>query len=249
MFDILKYRVKYLNQTIKDIRKAKINGMHRGFPKIDPGCDDCGECMDVCPSNAIALKPLSIDMGKCVFCGECERICRQKSIDITNFYKIGATDRAKLIVKKGTDENGFYKDAVARLSGSIFKRSLKIRQVSSGGCNGCEMELNACSNVNFDLPRYGVEFVASPRHADCVLVTGPLTENMKKALEDTYNCMSEPKLVILAGACALSGGVFSGSEALDREFLEKHKIDLYIPGCPVHPLTVINAILDLTGRK
>ena len=130
----------------------------------------------------------------------------------------------------------------------IFGRSIKFRQVSAGGCNGCEMELNACSNVNFDMGRYGIEFVASPRHADGIVITGPISENMAYALEDCYKSVPDPKVVVLCGACAISGGVFQNSEKLNREFLEKYPIDLYIPGCPVHPLTFINAILSFIKK-
>ena len=130
----------------------------------------------------------------------------------------------------------------------IFGKSLKLRQVSAGGCNGCEMELNACSNVNFDMGRFGIDIVASPRHADGLIITGPITENMSKALEDAYLSVPEPKIIILAGACAISGGVFQNSNALKRDFLDKYKTNLYIPGCPVHPLTVINGILGIIGK-
>ena len=133
---------------------------------------------------------------------------------------------------------------------SMFSRSLKVRQVSAGGCNGCEMELNACSNVNFDMGRFGIDFVASPRHADGIVITGPVTKNMAYALEDCYNATPNPKIVILCGACAISGGIFQKSDEINREFFEKYPVDLYIPGCPVHPLTFINGILGyIRGRK
>jgi Ni,Fe-hydrogenase III small subunit len=130
----------------------------------------------------------------------------------------------------------------------IFGKSLKLRQVSAGGCNGCEMELNACSNVNFDMGRFGIDIVASPRHADGLIITGPITENMADALEDAYLSTPDPKIVILAGTCAISGGVFQNSETLRRDFLEKYRVDLYIPGCPIHPLTFINGILGFLGN-
>ena len=130
----------------------------------------------------------------------------------------------------------------------IFSRSLKLRQVSAGGCNGCEMELNACSNVNFDMGRFGIDFVASPRHADGLVITGPITSNMAYALEDCYKSTPNPKILILCGACAISGGIFQNSEAINREFLEKYPIDLYIPGCPVHPLTFINGVLSFIKK-
>jgi len=130
----------------------------------------------------------------------------------------------------------------------LFGRSLKLRSVSAGGCNGCEMELNACSNVNFDMGRFGIDVVASPRHADGIIITGPITENMVYALNDSYLAVPHPKIIIVVGSCAISGGKFAGSPAINREFLKNHKIDLYIPGCPVHPLTVINGILNFIGR-
>ena len=125
--------------------------------------------------------------------------------------------------------------------------SLKLRQVSAGGDNSCELELNACSNVNFDMGRFGIEFVASPRHADGIVITGPITANMAAALQTCYDAMPEPKLIILAGVDAISGGIFAGSPALDRRFLDKNNVDLYVPGNPMHPLTFINGVLDLIG--
>ena len=132
----------------------------------------------------------------------------------------------------------------------VFGKSLKLRQVSAAGCNGCEMELNACNNVNFDMSRFGIDFVASPRHADGIVITGPITKNMAYALEDCYKSVPAPKLVILCGACAISGGIYQDSTEINREFLEKYPVDLYIPGCPVHPLTFINGVLSyIRGRK
>jgi Ni,Fe-hydrogenase III small subunit len=130
----------------------------------------------------------------------------------------------------------------------LFSRSLKLRSVSAGGCNGCELELNALSNVNFDMGRFGIGFVASPRHADGVVVTGPATQNMAYALEETVRAVPEPRLLILAGTCAISGGLFKDSPAIDRSFLTRHRPDLYIPGCPVHPLTALKALLKFLGR-
>lgn len=118
--------------------------------------------------------------------------------------------------------------------------------MSAGGDGSCEAELNATGNVQFDLGRFGIEFAASPRHADGVLITGPISANMAKALELTYEACPKPRIVILDGTDAISGGMYSGSPDLDRSFLENHQVDLYIPGNPAHPLTVINGILDLT---
>ena len=253
MLNTLKMKFFHGKQYIPNIRKASIDNRHRGLPmlfqeKCNPSCSECKKC---CPVNAISKEKLEIDLGKCIFCGDCERECKQQVIKFSTFYKIAATERAALTVKGNMIEADFYKQAIIakRDIKALFGRSLKLRQVSSGGCNSCEFELNACSNPNFDMGRFGIEVVASPRHADGLLITGPLTENMTAALIDAYECTPEPKIIILAGACAISGGVFQNSDALDRTFLDKHHIDVYIPGCPVHPLTVINGILDFLGHK
>ena len=110
-------------------------------------------------------------------------------------------------------------------------------------------ELNACSNVNFDMGRYGIEFVPSPRHADGLVITGPITESMAEPLQICYDAIPSPKIIILAGTDAISGGIFADSPALNRSFLEKHTIDLYVPGNPIHPLTFINGILELIKKR
>jgi Ni,Fe-hydrogenase III small subunit len=137
--------------------------------------------------------------------------------------------------------------AVSEALRAVFGRSLKLRSVSTGGCAGCELELNATGNVNFDLGRYGIEFVASPRHADGLVLSGPLTRNMKAALDLAWAAMPEPRFVIAFGACAISGGPYAASGALDRSFLAANVPAVYVPGCPPHPLTFANAILDLLG--
>ena len=130
---------------------------------------------------------------------------------------------------------------------SRFGRSLKLRSVSAGGCNACELEVNATTNVNFDIGRYGIDIVASPRHADGLVLTGPVTRNMMQALELCWDAMPEPKLVIAVGACAISGGLFAESPAIGRDFLARYKPSLYVPGCPPHPLKFFCGVLDLVG--
>lgn len=239
MFDTLKSRIFQGNQFIKDIKNAPMREQFRGFPIVKEGCDE-----SVCPTGA--LKSGSIDMGKCTFCGACQ----SQGVEFTNGYKLTSTSREKLIVTPQSTYEDYEKTAVEvkKEIVKMFGRSLKLRQVSAGGCNGCEMELNACSNVNFDMGRFGIDFVASPRHADGIVITGPITKNMAYALEDCYKSVPNPKLVILCGACAISGGVFQNSTELNREFLDKYPIDLYIPGCPVHPLTFINGVLSYISK-
>ena len=251
MFDTLKSRIYQGEQFIKDIQNAQMRSQFRGLPKLcNSNCNSCAACLNVCPTGALKLNPLSIDMGKCTFCGACKNVCKTGAIDFSNFYKLSATSADKLVITEDMTEEEFSKVAieVKKEIKKVFGKSLKLRQVSAAGCNGCEMELNACSNVNFDMGRFGIDFVASPRHADGLVITGPTSKNMAYALEDCYKSTPDPKVVILCGACAISGGVFKDSSELNREFLQKYPIDLYIPGCPVHPLTFINGILGLIGR-
>ncbi len=252
MFDLLKLRRKHGHQAILDLTKAALPANHRGFPVVDESKakGDWQKVFEICPTGAISLNPLALDLGKCTFCGECERLSNG-AITFTNEQKTGTTDRSRLIVASGMTHEEFHAQAIEARNEihRIFGRSLKLRQVSAGGCNGCEMELNACSNVNFDMGRYGIDFVASPRHADGVVITGPVTKTMAPALRDAYRGIGEPKIVIAVGACAISGGVFQDSDELDRSALEEVKIDLFVPGCPPHPLTFINAVLEFIGRR
>ena len=245
MFETLKLRVYQGEQFIKDIRNAEMREQFRGFPIIGPSSriDE-----KICPTGALSNDPLTIDLGKCTFCGACAS--KSECIKFSNYYKLASTKREKLYITEGMLKEEYNKTAIVvnEEIKKTFGKSLKLRQVSAGGCNGCEMELNACLNVNFDMGRFGIDFVASPRHADGLVITGPISENMADALENCYKSTPNPKIVILCGACAISGGIFQQSTKLNREFVEKYPIDLYIPGCPVHPLTFINAILDYIGQ-
>lgn len=242
MLDTLKLKYFQGKQYIPDIQNAPMREQFRGFPLLKNGKID----ESVCPTGALKANPISIDMGKCTLCGA----CKSDAVQFSNYYKLSASNRETLVITEGMIPEDFEKIAIKSREEikKIFGRSLKLRQVSAAGCNGCEMELNACSNCNFDMGRYGIDFVASPRHADGLVITGPISENMAYALEDCYKSTPDPKVVILAGACAISGGVFQESTNLNRKFLEKYPIDLYIPGCPVHPLTFINGVLDFLTK-
>lgn len=254
MLEALKARIRHGYQAIPDIRKAKVLDTSRGFPvvagEIAPSAVKL--CTGVCPAGAISPcgKSVSIDMGRCTFCGDCERAA-PGAVRFTPAHRLAADSLSKLVVRPGMTARDYELAAVETREAirRAFGRSLKLRQVSAGGCGACEMELNASGNVNFDMGRFGIEFTASPRHADGIVVTGPVSAGMSNALWDTYRSVPSPKIVIAAGACAISGGVFRDSPALDRSFFGEVKIDLYIPGCPPHPLTIINGILDLIGRK
>jgi Ni,Fe-hydrogenase III small subunit len=130
----------------------------------------------------------------------------------------------------------------------LFGRSLKLRQVSAGGCNGCEADVNVLGTIVFDLGRFGVQMVASPRHADGLLITGPVTQNMKLALKKTYDAVPAPKLVIAVGACAISGGPYIGHPEANDGADSVVPVDLYVPGCPPHPYTILDGLLRLLGR-
>lgn len=252
MFDTLKSRIFQGRQFISDIPNAPMREQFRGFPILCGEPSNPQECLNACPTGALSVNPLSVDLGKCTLCGACSNVCQNDAIKFSNMYKLASTSRDKLIITENITKEEYEKIAIETRKEikKVFSKSLKLRQVSAGGCNGCELELNACSNVNFDMGRFGIDFVASPRHADGIVITGPISDNMAYALEDCYKSVPNPKIVILCGACAISGGVFQNSTKLNREFLEKYPIDLYIPGCPVHPLTFINGVRTfITGKK
>jgi Ni,Fe-hydrogenase III small subunit len=236
-------------QFIPDVTAAKVPGIFKGRPIISPEKVDEQALMELCPTQAISIDPVMIDLGKCTFCGECALRFPAK-IKFTTDYKISVNQRDDLIIKEGDEAPlEINPEMVRKEIRKLFGRSLKLRQVSAGGDNSCEWELNAANNVQFDMGRFGIEFVASPRHADGIVITGPFTQNMAEPLQICYDAIPDPKIIILAGVDAISGGIFSGSPALDRSFLDKYQIDLYIPGNPVHPLTFINGVLSLLGHK
>jgi Ni,Fe-hydrogenase III small subunit/NAD-dependent dihydropyrimidine dehydrogenase PreA subunit len=234
------------SQYIPDLRAANPVGF-RGKPVIgEAACaNGCNACLAACPSRAISLDPVRIDMGRCVLCGDCEPVCPSEKLSFNNDFKLASTDRDALTISSAHPDIDPIK--VSEALHKRFGRSLKLRSVSAGGCNGCEMEINALSNVNFDLGRYGIDMVASPRHADGLVLSGPISRNMADALQIAWDAIPEPKLVIAVGACAISGGIFAECNEVDRVFLDKFKPALYVPGCPTHPLSFISGILDLLG--
>jgi Ni,Fe-hydrogenase III small subunit len=247
MLNTLKILYHQGKQFIPDLRNAKVPGIFRGRPEISFEKVDERNLAELCPTNAISVAPVSIDLGMCTFCGECSRQFPGK-IRFTTDYRLSTNDRSRLIITEGiTSSVSLNPDMVRKEIQHLFRGSLKLRQVSAGGDNSTELELNAAGNVNFDMGRYGIEFVASPRHADGMVITGPISKNMAEPLQITYNAIPSPKIVILAGTDAISGGIFEGSPAIDRKFLEQNHIDLFVPGNPVHPLTFINGVLDLLG--
>jgi Ni,Fe-hydrogenase III small subunit/Pyruvate/2-oxoacid:ferredoxin oxidoreductase delta subunit len=223
--------------------------LFRGRPVLDPAkcVDGCTRCVDICPTDALQVFATGpeLDLGRCIFCGECAAACPGTAITLTRDWRLAASERTGLIV------TGDHVPSVDTLRGELRRlvgRSLRLRQISAGGCNGCEVEVNALGNVVFDSSRFGIEFIASPRHADGILVTGPLTMNMKEAALATYDAVGEPKLVIAAGACAISGGLFRGHPEQCDGIEDLLTVDLYVPGCPPHPYTILDGVLRMLGR-
>jgi len=234
-------------QFIPDLRKAKVPGIFKGRPELSNEKTDIKSLVDCCPTGAITSEPAGIDLGKCTFCGECSRLFPGK-VKFTTDYRMATNERSRLVINEGISVPiTLNPDLIRTEIQKLFRGSLKLRQVSAAGDNSCELELNACGNVNFDMGRYGIEFVASPRHADGIVITGPISKNMAGPLQITYDATPSPKIIILAGTDAISGGIFAGSPAIDRRFIEENHIDLYVPGNPVHPLTFINGVADLLG--
>lgn len=201
------------------------------FPPADPGLPSRFRGR---PASSLPV----LDLGACLFAPE-------EEVSFTREYRMASRTREGLITSTGEPEQ------VAALDESMRKlvgRSLRLRSVSAGSCNGCEAELLALGNVVFDMARFGVEFVASPRHADGILITGAVSQNMRGALERTYEAVPDPRLVIAVGACACSGGPFADSPEVRNGVPESIPVDLWIPGCPPHPLTILDGLLRLLGK-
>lgn len=252
MLRSIRVRIAQGRQFIPDPRHARPVGF-RGLPEVAAhACQHgCRACVDACSAQAITLHPapadeVQIDLGRCMLCGDCAPVCPSAKIGFSSEFKTASTTREGLM---GLGARRLAPDPV-QVSAALrarFGRSLKLRSVSAGGCNGCELEVNALTNVNFDIGRYGIDIVASPRHADGLVLTGPITRNMAEAVALCWDALPEPKLVIAVGACAISGSPFEGAGTLDREFLDRVRPTLYVPGCPAHPLSFISGILDLLG--
>ena len=249
MFSIVRERLRQQHRTMSyPDQPATVPDRLRGLPLInDALCQTgCEACAASCPTDAIDLHGrLSIDLGRCLFCTECTSACPTGAVSFSTDYRLAVRKREDL---KRTADAYRLGGALEARSLKLFGRSLKLRQVSAGGCNGCEADVNVLNTVVFDLGRFGIQFVASPRHADGLLITGPVTENMRRALKIAHEAVPPPRLVVAVGACALSGGPYVDHAEQHNGADSVVPVDLYIPGCPPHPLTILDGLLRLLNK-
>ncbi len=228
---------------------AVLPELFRGYPRLSPELcpSDCDLCVAACPVGAVTRHgSLALDLGKCTFCPHCDQGCPHNAISFTADPRLATRRREELLLTAGEERR--LAEPLGKELLRLFGRSLKLREVSAGGCNACEADTNVLSTIGFDLGRFGIQFVASPRHADALFVTGPVTENMREALLKTHGAIPSPKLVIACGSCAISGGPFRGSPEVHNGVDAFLPVDLYIPGCPPHPVTILDGLLRTLGK-
>ena len=247
---------------------AQVPSAFRGRPIFDfERWNDARPAAEVCPTEAIslrdneALRAVTVDYGRCIFCGLCGSVA---GVHISQEFELAARDRSELVTTAEYDLNA---DGTHRALRSVVRqdveavgaevrqrihdllgRSLSIREVDAGSCNGCELEIIALNNPVHDIERFGIHFVASPRHADMLLVTGPVTRNMELALVKSYQATPDPKVVVAVGACGISGGIFGENYATVGAVDRVVPVDVYIPGCPPRPQALLYGILLAMGR-
>lgn len=222
----------------------------RGRPLLDAGqcTDGCRGCLASMPTDLLVGggdgRP-RLDIGAGLFAPEEAFACPHGAIQFTTEHRLAARTREALVTPDGELELA---EALGARMRSLFGRSLRLRSVAAGSCNGCEAELVALGNVVFDLARFGIQFVASPRHADGIVITGAVSQNMRDAVYRVYEATPDPRLVIAVGACAINGGPFRGSPEVENGVPADLPVDLWIAGCPPHPLTLLDGLLRLLGR-
>jgi Ni,Fe-hydrogenase III small subunit/NAD-dependent dihydropyrimidine dehydrogenase PreA subunit len=228
-------RIQNKKETIKD----PLYENNHSFGKITTDlnkCTGCGECVKVCAVKAISVDNFKavVDNKKCIYCNNCIKACKQTALENSHDYKMAEIESS----------GGELREKIYRK----FKRSLMLRSVDTGSCNACMLELSGTQNTYYALSRFGIDFAASPRHSDGIVVTGPVAINMKEALIKTYKAMAEPRIVIAMGACAYDGGIFKAAYGNSEDLNKILPVDLYIPGCPPSPQAIIYGLLKLLDR-
>ena len=278
MFKILQKTIRTgIVTTSYPTRPARVSDHFRGRPSFDFELwQDARPAAEQCPTGAISCRDtddsrkVTVDYGLCVFCGLCAEASPDQAVRITKEFELATADRGSLVLTAEymLNPDGTHRTLSAVSHGrahaeadvegvgaktrekiqKLLGRSLSIREVDAGSCNGCELEIVALNNPIYDIERFGIHFVASPRHADMLLVTGPVTRNMELALLKTYRAMPEPKLVVAVGACGISGGIFGQNYASLGGVDNVVPVDVYIPGCPPRPQALLQGILLAVGR-
>lgn len=278
MFKILRKTAQTGLVTIGYPEKPAVLSEHfRGAPRFDfSKWRDARPAAEVCPTGAISIREsgdtrqVTVDYGLCIYCGQCAEADPTGAVQMTRHFELAALDRRDLVViaeyevdSDGTQcklkglHQGYWpieetherlERKVADRIHQVLGRSLAIREVDAGSCNGCEVEITALNNPVYDLERLGIHFVASPRHADMLLVTGPVTRNMELALVKTYRAMPAPKVVVAVGACGISGGIFGRNYATLGGVDQVIPVEVFVPGCPPRPHALLHGILLAVGR-
>jgi Ni,Fe-hydrogenase III small subunit/ferredoxin len=227
-----------------------------GMPRFDPTkcTEGCQACAEVCPTRAITLplseektvenEGLNVDYGRCVVCQLCTEVCPTSAMTPSSDWAFGVRHRGDLVLGNSPLPLALQPAESKRR----FRRSLHVRHVDAGSCNGCESELQALNNPFYNLHRLGIFFTASPRFADLLLVTGPVTYAMLKPLRATYEAMPEPRWVMATGTCAVSGGVAEGGYSSGHGLDGVLPVDIYLPGCPPNPAAIIQALMMFLER-
>jgi len=253
VLDTIRHRLKRGCETIAYPKgpAPALPDRHGGALKVDASlcADGCTACVAVCPTEAVTRPgAISLDLGRCLFCAACVAVCPTRAITQSGDHRMAVRRRDDLVLGAPGGEELRLAAALEKKLRNLFGRSLRLRQVSAGGCAACEADTNVLGTIGWDLVRFGIQFVASPRHADGLLITGPVTKNMELALRKTYDAVPEPKIVIAVGACAIAGGPFVGHAEVNNGADARLPVDLYIPGCPPHPLTILDGLLRLLDR-
>ncbi len=243
MFSALLARIRQGHRTMPyPAAPLQMPERFRGYPVLSSLVGTPERNAAACPYGAYTAEAGgALDLGKCLFCAECPA-----NIEFSTDYQLAVTNRHDLIVHPGAEQR--HAQSLPPDLLSMFGRSLKFREVSAGGCNACEADTNVLSTIGWDLGRFGIQFVASPRHADGLWVTGPVTVNMREAVLTTYEAIPAPKIVVACGVCAINGGPYSDSSQVLNGIDSLIPVDLYIPGCPPHPGTILDGLLRILDK-